>query len=496
MAHASIASHRQALREMIVLVVLEESTSLRRVFGAGRVPSSPFIAARWGRIGAPGTGAGQVEAVVYQDDHRRDVLAARLERLRKLFPDALFIPFRVGGPRSGRRRAIPGPEPILRAPLNPALVLAVLEREREVAGIRHRARRRLGKCRDLDAKLRALTAIVRATGKELDPHRIIDLAMEQISRFLNIRAWLFLLADADQGFLIVERSGGEGMASMKGIRIGIGEGIAGRAGQKRQPVLIDDVGIDGSTFGAPELPRTLTARSILAVPLLSRGKLIGVVEAVDTLNGARFRSGEARLLALLMEPAAVAVDNAMLLRRSEELSITDDLTKLYNSRFLNATLRREVERSKRYRTPVSLIFMDLDGFKSVNDQHGHLFGSRALIEVGSVLRTTVREIDIVSRFGGDEFTVILPQTGPEGAQIIADRIRQKIEETIFLESYGVQVRLTASIGIASFPDHGRTKDDLIARADSAMYAVKGRGKNGVALSDPDGPRPLQVQTVR
>ncbi len=496
MAHATIASRGHAHREMIVFVVMEESTPLRRVFGAGGVPSNLFVAGRWGRIRASEIRRGNIGAVVYQEDGRRDLLAARLDRLRRIVPKALFLPFRVGGGSAARKRVSAGPEPMVRAPLTPALVLAALERERQIADLRHRARRSLGRCRDLEAKLRALTAIVRATGKELDPLRIIGLAMEQIRRFLKIRAWLFLLADAEQGFLTVEQYGGEGMASMKGVRIGIGEGIAGRAGQRRQPVLIDDVGVDGSTFGAPELPRALAARSILAVPMLSRGRLIGVVEAIDTLSNARFGSEEARLLSLLLEPAAVAVDNAMLLRRSEELSITDDLTKLYNSRFLNATLRREVERSKRYRTPVSLIFLDLDGFKSVNDQHGHLFGSRALIEVGSVLKSTVREIDIVSRFGGDEFTVILPQTGPEGAQIIADRIRQKIEETIFLETYGVQVRLTASIGIASFPDHGRTKDDLIARADGAMYSVKGRGKNGVALSDPEGPRPLQVQTIR
>ncbi|MBI4168889.1 MAG: GGDEF domain-containing protein, partial [Acidobacteria bacterium] len=190
------------------------------------------------------------------------------------------------------------------------------------------------------------------------------------------------------------------------------------------------------------------------------------------------------------------LDNALLLRRSEELSITDDLTKLYNSRYLNATLRREVERSKRYRSPVSLIFLDLDGFKNVNDQHGHLWGSRTLIEVGEVIGKTVREIDVVSRFGGDEFTVILPQTGPEGALIIADRIRQRIEETTFLEAHGLNVRITASLGIASFPDHGRTKDDLIARADQAMYLVKGRGKNGVGLADPAGPCPLAAPSAR
>jgi len=274
----------------------------------------------------------------------------------------------------------------------------------------------------------------------------------------------------------------------------MGEGIAGRAAQRRQPVLVDEA--DASTLGTADLPKPMPARSALAVPLLSRGRLIGVIVAIDRLKAGHFTNQDARLLLLLLEPAAVAIDNAMLLRKSEELSVTDDLTKLYNSRYLNATLRREVERSKRYRTPVSLIFLDLDGFKNVNDQHGHLWGSRTLVEVGKEIASTVREIDVVSRFGGDEFTVILPQTGPEGAAIIAERIRQRIAETTFLSTYGLQVKISASLGIASFPDHGRTKDDLLARADQAMYMVKGRGKNGVALAEPESPRPTIVETAR
>ena len=486
-----------APRELTVLVVLDEGTAPRSVFVGGALLPATLAIARWSRLNEAGLRRRAVGAVLYEVDGRRGAGAQRLARLRRLAPGVPLLPFRLGRKTDGRRREATEASCVpLRAPIDPGLLAALLERDRQIADLRLRARRIASHSRGQESKLKALAAIVRATGNELDPHRIIDLAMGQVSPFLGIRAWLFLLADPEQGFLTVEKTGGEGMAPMKGSRIGMGEGIAGRAGQRRQPVLVEDVGLDGSTYGVPELPRPMGARSVLAVPLLSRGRLIGVVEAVDTTTAARFRSEDGRLLTLLLEPAAVAVDNAMLLRRSEELSITDDLTKLYNSRFLNATLRREVERSKRYRTPVSLIFLDLDGFKNVNDQHGHLFGSRALVEVGAVIKSTVREIDVVSRFGGDEFTVILPQTGPEGAQIIADRIRQRIEETIFLETYGVQVRLTASVGIACFPDHGRTKDDLIARADRAMYVVKGRGKNGVALADPDGPRPVHVETAR
>jgi diguanylate cyclase (GGDEF)-like protein len=483
---------------MIILVVLDGTERPERVLGRPRPPA--LEAVPWDRLPEETIRGGGVAGILCQAEGRGAARAARLRRLRRLSRDVPVVPFRLAGApgRAGASRGGEAEDAVvaLRAPLDAGLLRSLLARERLLADLRQSARRLQVEARGHESRLKALAAIVRATGNELDPQRIIDLAMEQVGAFLRPRAWSFLLADPEQGLLTVAQTGGEGLGDLKGTRLGIGEGIAGRAAQRRQPVLVEDVGSGGATYGAPELPKSLSARSVLAVPLLSRGRVVGVVEAIDRLTPGPFRGADARLLSLLLEPAAVAVDNALLLRRSEELSVTDDLTKLYNSRYLNAALHREVERSKRYRTPVSLIFLDLDGFKSVNDQHGHLWGSRTLVEVGAVIRGTVREIDVVSRFGGDEFTVILPQTGPEGAQIIADRIRQRIAETTFLESYGLAVRITASLGIASFPDHGRSKDDLIARADQAMYVVKGRGKDGVALAEAGSPRPLAVRTVR
>jgi diguanylate cyclase (GGDEF)-like protein len=215
------------------------------------------------------------------------------------------------------------------------------------------------------------------------------------------------------------------------------------------------------------------------IPLHCRGRLVGVLALRARGGAARLAPPRERMVQGLLEPLAVAIDAALLLKKSQELSVTDDLTHLYNVRYQNAALRREVSRSRRYRVPVSLIFLDLDGFKSVNDQHGHLWGSRTLIEVGAVIRSVVREIDVVSRFGGDEFTVILPQTDARGARVIAERLRQRIAATVFLRAHGLEVKLTASFGIATYPDHGRTEEDLVNRADQAMYAAKEAGKNRV-----------------
>jgi diguanylate cyclase (GGDEF)-like protein len=328
---------------------------------------------------------------------------------------------------------------------------------------------------------------VRATGQEIDPRRVVDLAMGQIGVLVGARDWILLIGDADEGGLTVEHVCGRDLTFLRGVTFAPGEGFFGQAAQRRQ-VMTWCAGSQAAR-GSTTLPHGLSPSSIVAVPLLSRGRVVGVV-ALFGRGRRRLGAEEARLAALLLEPVAVAIDSAILLRKSEQLSVTDDLTRLYNSRYLNAALRREVERSRRYRGPVSLIFLDLDGFKNVNDRHGHLTGSRTLVEVGAAIRATVREIDVVARFGGDEFCVILPQTGIDGATVIAERIRERIERTPFMRTQGLEVRITASFGIASYPDHGATQDDLIARADQAMYAAKAAGKNDVRVATTSEPKAM------
>ncbi len=146
-------------------------------------------------------------------------------------------------------------------------------------------------------------------------------------------------------------------------------------------------------------------------------------------------------------------------------------------------LRRESKRASRSGRPLSLLFLDLDGFKSVNDRHGHLCGSRALVEAASVIRGCARETDVTARFGGDEFALVLPDTGSEGAVAVAERVRERICAHSFLKaSDGLDIRLTASIGVATLPDVAASAEELIKAADIAMYRVKEQGKNGVFLA--------------
>jgi diguanylate cyclase (GGDEF)-like protein len=314
----------------------------------------------------------------------------------------------------------------------------------------------------------ALLDIVRAVNTPLDPARLAELIVERAATWVPAPCWAVVSSDLlGQLTVLAQR----GLTPDMGPAIyAIADRVMQRGGEFAAANLRSDARLSDQSIGA-----------VLAFPLTSRGRRVAALIGLDrepSSREPRLLPSMLRAVRVLLEPAATALDNALLLKRAEALSVTDDLTGLHNSRYLNLVLRREAKRASRSGRPLSLVFLDLDGFKSINDSHGHLFGSRALVEAAAVVRSSARETDVAARFGGDEFAVVLPDTGGEGAFAVAERVRQRLAEHRFLADDGLDIHLTASVGVATLPDVAVSPDELIQAADMAMYRVKQSGKNG------------------
>jgi diguanylate cyclase (GGDEF)-like protein len=225
-------------------------------------------------------------------------------------------------------------------------------------------------------------------------------------------------------------------------------------------------------------------QSSLFIPLKNKNELAGVVAFFDTERTGTFGKEALRVGSFLCEHASTALENAMLYSQAKILTITDDLTNVFNYRYLNNILDRELVRAQRLNSSMSVLFLDLDSFKEVNDQHGHLLGSKILVELAGLLKGAVRKVDAVARYGGDEYIVVLTDTNSKGAMIVAERIRQMVEDYTFTVSEGFPIKLTISIGVASYPEHGVNKVELLHLADEATYKGKYGRKNIVYVATP------------
>jgi diguanylate cyclase (GGDEF)-like protein len=327
------------------------------------------------------------------------------------------------------------------------------------------------------ARADVLARIIRTVNSSLDPERVAEAVVSLAADWLPLPAWQVLAVD-DTGRMTAV-AGRSLTATLEIAADSIGAWVL----RSRAVFVSADVSAD------PRIPRIEDppcAAAAIALPLECRGRTIGALVGLDRGPSARvpkFASGTQSALLAALEPGAIALDNALRVQRAEALSVTDDLTQLYNSRYLTQVMRRETKRASRSGRPLSLLFIDLDGFKSINDTHGHLFGSRALVEAADVIRVSARETDVVARFGGDEFALVLPDTGTEGALAVGDRIRERIAAHRFLHGEGLNIALTVSVGVATLPDNSVSAEGLIQAADDAMYWVKERGKNGIHVAE-------------
>ena len=320
-----------------------------------------------------------------------------------------------------------------------------------------------------------LAEMVRAVNASLEPERVADALVARATEWIPAPGWLVLARD---------EAGAIRQMAAKALAPPLDEAATAVGGwviRTGEVFLSADVSADRRLLRIDKD----AAVAVVGLPLECRGGTVGALVAIDRVAASReprFDRATLSVVKAALEPAAVALDNAMRVQRAEALSVTDDLTQLYNSRYLSQVLRRETKRASRSGRPLSLLFIDLDGFKSINDSHGHLYGSRALVEAASVIRASARETDIVARFGGDEFALVLPDTGSDGAMFVGERIREKIAAWSFLRPDGLNISLTVSVGVATLPDVAASSEQLIQAADEAMYEVKDRGKNGIHVA--------------
>jgi diguanylate cyclase (GGDEF)-like protein len=220
---------------------------------------------------------------------------------------------------------------------------------------------------------------------------------------------------------------------------------------------------------------------MIVMPMQAQHDLVGVIRVALGPHDF-FDETEAPTVSRYLHSVASVLSNIYQLTRSRDLAMRDDLTKAYNRRFFESYLDEEIERARRYGATCSIIFLDLDDLKTVNNAHGHLAGSRTLQEVAKRILGAVRGIDKVVRFGGDEFCIILPQTDQEQAVAVAQRVQKSLAAAPFHLAENIDISISASFGIATYPTHGTGKDDLIRQADAAMYRVKSSTKNAVGVA--------------
>ncbi|MFZ0736857.1 MAG: sensor domain-containing diguanylate cyclase [Candidatus Acidiferrales bacterium] len=322
----------------------------------------------------------------------------------------------------------------------------------------------------------------KALTSSLQLDQVLRTIMEKINEVLRPDTWSLLLMDQEKNELYFQIATGVGAEALRDVRIKLGQGIAGWVAESGEVVVVPDTSQDSRFFSQVDEKTKMETRSIVAVPVRFREQCLGVIELINCIGPEGFSQRDLALLEALADYAAIAIENARHVHRIHELTIKDDCTTLYNARHMNFMLDTEIYRSNRYAFEFSLIFIDLDHFKMVNDTHGHLMGSKLLGELGEMIKDSCRVIDLAFRYGGDEFVILLPQTSKENALRVAHRLHKRIREGSWLKEAGLNVHITASIGVASYPGDSKTKADLLHLADEAMYLVKNTARDAVAAA--------------
>jgi diguanylate cyclase (GGDEF)-like protein len=316
--------------------------------------------------------------------------------------------------------------------------------------------------RAVNQQIMALYAATSSISASIELDATLQVILRQAREFVPYDQGILYLADEET--LIPSASEGEVPEELMTKEVALGEGLVGRVGITHHMEAAPPTGLRDKAV-EPIGPKWYQ----LAVPLVTRKRLVGALWLAR--SGGRFSEREVQFLAILTGQAAIALDNARLYSEVATLAQLDALTGIYNRRTLVENLAREISRCSRYGLNLTVLMVDLDNFKKINDTCGHQFGDVLLKKIISSVASSVRSVDIVGRYGGDEIVVILPETGPLEAYQVAERIRQAVKELTRDEV----CQVTTSIGIAAYPQHGEDPERLLAIADQAMYHAKRQG---------------------
>lgn len=340
------------------------------------------------------------------------------------------------------------------------------------------------------ARIRVAThRLTRKLGRVTGVREVCTVVLRHVVRAVPSRLATFAVP-AEENQLAIVATHGYPVELVEAVRIAPGSGVIGSVYQNRAPLCVADVTV------LPGLQRRrprYRTNSFVALPILAGSNVLGVVCMTDRLDNHAYTRHDVSVLRALTAPAALALARERAQRQAEAFAhaaVIDPLSGLFNRRYFHRRLEEELQRAQRHKTPVALLMVDIDDFKTINDRFGHMAGDTVIRGVSEILRRSVRTFDLCTRFGGEEFAIVMPGSSPENSASIAERIRQRIEEYKPDEPELKGVRVTASFGLSVSQD--MAPRELIDRADQALYMAKRAGKNRVVglhrpTSDETGP---------
>jgi diguanylate cyclase (GGDEF)-like protein len=337
-------------------------------------------------------------------------------------------------------------------------------------------------CSTEKEELLACLEIGKLLTSSLNHKTIFELIMKRGSELIKAQHWSLLIKDETTGELRFEIVVGADKTLFDPIILNPEEGIAPHVARTGIPMFVPDVSKEPLFNRKVDEKTGFTTRSIICIPLESHGKICGVIEIVNIEDMDFFSENNYPILQILADYAAIAIENSRCMTKIQTLCITDEYTGLHNSRYMHGYLDRFFSDGENTDKVISVIFIDMDNFKTIVDSHGHLQGSEILKQIGRTIKSGLSSDDLLIKYGGDEYIIILPGRSSGKAYEIAESISNLIRKTPYRVEDGKTVRVTASFGIASAPENAKEKKALLIAADNALFNVKNDGKDGIHIA--------------